>query len=78
LGVIVLLPPGRAGPATDAERAAAEAEGSRVLVIRPDAESEAARGPNSQDLSRLPGTVEAALRQGAAAATAVRALWATP
>jgi NTE family protein len=74
-GVVLAITPG-VGPKTDQELATLHSQGSRVLVIAPDADSEAARGPDSGDLSRVRPAAEAGYRQAAAVVAEVRDLWA--
>ena len=65
-GVILLILPGGAVPDTELERL--RAQGSQVMIIRPDAESAVARGPDPQDPTRMRGSAEAGWRQAAAVA----------
>jgi NTE family protein len=65
-GVIVMILPAGAVPDTEMERL--RAQGSQVMIMRPDAESAAARGQDSQDPTRMRGSAEAGLRQAAAVA----------
>jgi NTE family protein len=50
--------------------------GSRVLVIRPDAESFASFGPNLMDYRKRPDAAQSGIRQGQAGSDALRELWA--
>jgi NTE family protein len=67
---IVALLPG--GSVSDVEIDALGAQGSEIMVLRPDAESAAARGPNAQDPGRMRVSAEAGLRWAAAVATDLR------
>jgi NTE family protein len=75
-GVIVALTPG-AGPKTKQEVDTLRAQGSRVLTIAPDADSEAARGQDPLDVTRVRPSAEAGYRQAAAVLAGVRELWET-
>lgn len=57
------------------EIAALEAAGTRVEVILPDADAEAAFGPNMMDASRVGPGAEAGYRQGVALAEGLREVW---
>jgi len=75
-GVIVALTPG-AGPKTKQEVDALRAQGSRVLAIAPDTDSESARGQDLFDVTRVRPSAEAGYRQAAAVLAEVRELWET-
>jgi NTE family protein len=62
----------------DDEIAMLERAGSRVLALRADADALAAMGTNALDPAFRAPAVEAGLRQGRAAADAVRAVWGEP
>ena len=64
----------RSGQATR-EGEAARAQGSAVMIIGPDAESAAARGPNNLDLSRRGVSAEAGLRQATIVAADLASWW---
>jgi NTE family protein len=63
------------GEVRDRETAAARAQGSVVRLVRPDAESAAARGPNTLDLGRRRVSAEAGLRQAAVVAADLASVW---
>jgi len=72
-----------AGPGAERIRARLDEElqllrdgGSDVLLITPDAASQAAFGPNLMDFRRRPASAEAGLAQGAAVASELAARWA--
>jgi NTE family protein len=71
--VLAIIPSPNAG--TNAEVAALQADGTNVVYIAPDDETKAAMGPNSLDASRKPASAAAGLRQGLAAAAALKPLW---
>jgi len=73
-GIVLALTPG-AGPKTEQELAALRAQGSRVLAITPNADSEAARGSDPQDLSHMRPSAEAGHRQATTIVAEVRELW---
>ena len=73
-GVVVALVPG-AGPKTEEEVPTLRSRGSRVLAISPDIDSEAARGPDPQDLSHIRPSAEAGHRQASTIVAEVRKLW---
>ncbi|WP_433077187.1 patatin-like phospholipase family protein [Dactylosporangium sp. CA-052675] len=74
-GALLVVAPvgGLIRPMIDREIAAAGA--ARSLVVEPDEEALEAIGPNVLDPSRRAAAAEAGLRQGAALADAVRAVW---
>jgi NTE family protein len=72
--LIIAITPGP-GPKTERELAAVRAQGSRVLVIAPDAESQEARGTDPFDTTRLRPSAEAGYRQAATVVAELRALW---
>lgn len=79
--VVVALRVGEGGPA-DRMRALLDQEisvltdgGAKVLLVTPDAGSQAAFGPNLMDFRRRPDAVRAGLAQGAALAAEVGAGW---
>ena len=57
------------------DREIAKVGPARSLVVEPDEAALEAFGPNVLDPSRRAAAVEAGLRQGAAVAAAVRAVW---
>jgi NTE family protein len=71
---IVALTPGGAALA---ERAAetARAQGNDVLVLTPDADAAQARGPDSQDPSRMRASAESGLRQASLVGAEIAAFW---
>jgi NTE family protein len=71
--IVGVIPGG--GPATDQEIEEARARGSAVIIVRPDAESAAARGPDAMDLSRRRVSAEAGLRQAAVVAADLLSFW---
>jgi NTE family protein len=73
-GVVLALTPGF-GPKTEQELETLRSQGSRVMAIAPDADSEVARGPDPQDLRRVRPSAEAGHRQASAVAAEVRNLW---
>lgn len=73
-GVIVALTPG-AGPKTQQEVDGLRAQGSRVLAIAPDADSEAARGQDTFDVTRIRPSAEAGYRQASAVLAQIRDPW---
>ena len=58
------------------ERAALEADGSRVLTVLPDAATLQVFGDNLMDPARIFDALEAGRRQGGEAALQVRSFWA--
>lgn len=73
---------GQQGEAAETMRARLEGElealraaGSKVILITPDAASQAAFGPNLLDARRRPPAAEAGLAQGHAQAEALRTAW---
>ncbi|MER7278407.1 patatin-like phospholipase family protein [Dactylosporangium sp. NPDC000244] len=74
-GALLVVAPvgGLIRPLIDREIAASGA--ARSLVVEPDEEALEAIGPNVLDPSRRAAAAEAGLRQGAALADAVRAVW---
>ncbi|HEX3246127.1 MAG TPA: patatin-like phospholipase family protein [Chloroflexota bacterium] len=73
-GIVLALTPG-AGPKTEQELATLRGQGSHVLAIAPDADSEAARGSDPNDSTRMRPAAEAGYRQAAAILAEVRDLW---
>jgi NTE family protein len=71
--VLAVIPSPAGG--TQAEIAALQAQGTRVYLITPDADTKAAIGPNSLDASRKPAAADAGIRQGLAAAATLKAMW---
>ena len=59
----------------ESEAEGLRAGGSRVEVILPDAEAQAASGPSRMDAAFLKPAAEAGLRQAAAVAARIRAVW---
>jgi len=73
-GVIIALTPG-AGPKTQQEVDTLRGQGSWVIAIAPDTDSEAARGPDPLDVTRVRPSAEAGYRQASAVVAQVRELW---
>ena len=77
--IVILNPIGEAvnyfGVGTASQVAALEREGSRVLVITPDAASAAAMGPNPSDPAAREPSARAGRAQGRELAALVAALW---
>ena len=59
----------------DREVLALRDSGSRVEIVRPDAESFEAFGPNLMDFGRRPAAAASGIRQGAAGLDTLRDLW---
>jgi NTE family protein len=76
--VVVLAPipkgPG-ASPSAAAQVASLAAGGTRAALLVPDRAARRAFGRNPLDASRIPGAARAGLRQGAAHAERIRAVW---
>jgi NTE family protein len=71
--VVGVIPGG--GPGTDRQVEALRAQGSQVMIVRPDAESAAARGPDAQDVTRARGSAEAGYRQAALVVADLSNVW---
>jgi NTE family protein len=71
--LVVALTP--AGPATEREIEQLRGQGSQVMIVAPDAESRAALGPNSLDVTRRRVSAEAGLRQAATVAADLNNSW---
>ena len=71
--VLAIVPNPAGGTAADV--ATLQAQGARVEMITPDAETKAAMGPNSLDASRKPASAAAGIRQGLAAAAELKGAW---
>ena len=71
--VLAIVPNPAGGTAADV--AALQAQGTRVDMITPDAETKTAMGPNSLDASRKPASAAAGMRQGLAVAAQLKSAW---
>ncbi len=74
---VLAIVPNPAG-GTQKDVATLQAQGAHVVLITPDAETQAAMGPNSLDASRKGASADAGIRQGMAAAAALKPLWPGP
>jgi NTE family protein len=74
-GVVVVIMTGPVGPALAQQLQQLRSQGSRVVVISPDAQVTAARGTNPFDLSRLGPTAQAALREASSVLSEVHDAW---
>lgn len=72
--LIVAVNPG-GGSAIDRQAEELRAQGNQVLIIRPDAESAAARGPDNQDPTRVRVSAQAGYQQAALVAADLSSLW---
>jgi len=72
---IMALLPGGGGAVAQRAAEAARAQGIEVLILSADSEAAEARGPDSQDPTRMAASAEAGLRQAARAASDVAVIW---